>query len=99
MEGRMNVCPLCTGAHHASMCPNAPADAAPTLLKPDRRSTFPQPDLAPCGTNAAAKRHRRDGLGGKRLKDVCPECAEAERAYSLPFIRDHRNRSRRTKEV
>ena len=36
--------------------------------------------LQPCGTPAAAERHRRHGdiPAGKKLRDVCPQCADAE---------------------
>lgn len=41
-------------------------------------------DVQPCGTPAAAMRHRRHGdiPTGKKLRDVCPPCADAEARQS-----------------
>jgi hypothetical protein len=84
------ICDLCSGPHLTVLHPDNDPDwvEIPTLRKPDRRSPLPQPDLQPCGTNAAAKRHRRDGLPeGVTLREHCPACWEAERAYVLPHAR------------
>lgn len=42
---------------------------------------------APCGTAAAAKRHRRAG------EALCPACLAAERAYNAEAQRRRRRRS------
>lgn len=89
------VCALCTGAHMSIDCPrNVDVDRA-VLLKPDRRSPLEQPDYRPCGTNAAARRHRRNGEipEGMTLREFCPPCWEAERAYTLPHARRWRRRN------
>lgn len=81
------ICPLCTGAHMAIDCPRNVDVAQLDLLKPDCRSPLPQPDYQPCGTYAAAVRHRRRG---EPLDD---ECRLAERAYLLPLQRSWRARN------
>lgn len=87
------ICPLCTGAHLSIDCPRNVDVERPVLLKPDHRSPFPQPDYKPCGTNAAARRHRREGIPkGMTLRELCPPCWEAERTYTLPFVRAWRAR-------
>lgn len=88
-----DICQLCGGDHHTWSCHLCPPEVFPTLEKADRRSPFPQPALAPCGTYAAARRHRRDGLDGKKLREICPPCADAERLYLLPMQRDWRRRN------
>ncbi len=43
------------------------------LLKPDRRSSSPQPPYQPCGTYAAARRHQRNG------QELCADCRKVLR--------------------
>ena len=82
------------GCHPAEIWPEWFDDAQPdtrdiVLLKPDKRSLLPQPPYKPCGTNAAAKRHRRNG------EPLCDACRRAEREYTLPYLRAHQAKKRR----
>lgn len=55
------------------MSPKTPAERARDYR--NRRRGAPPRPLAPCGTRAAAARHRRNG------EPVCPACQQAERDY------------------
>lgn len=80
------------GLHPSVIWPDWFQSATPdrrnlVLRKPDRRSLLPQPPYKPCGTNAAAKRHRRAG------EPLCDPCRLAERLYALSFARQREEAS------
>lgn len=52
------------------------------VLRAKRRLENPPKPPKPCGTHAAAARHRANGDCKERpLREVCPSCADAERNY------------------